>query len=419
VTGATLGAGVTAGAALLLYTGQGFLGTAGFLLCVSLASLAGGLWVGDSNEPRPPVIRGRWVWGIVAYAIAAAFAIFWSVRPSLRDQPIGGALAVLLVIAEPAYVAGAVLAALQARDRFATGVRGRVTIFAILGAGAGVLFATTALIPNLDAPQLFLGAAVALVFAGIAEAGATIDPLPGADMELDDKVVLITGVGHVGQLGHAIAERMLGEGARLVLVNRSASVEPIAEELGRRGDVIALRGDLTLPEDAMRIMGEVRERYGRLDALVNAAGGLTVIKTIADTRSEEWRGEIARNVDTAFQMSRAALPMLRESRGAIVNFTSPAGERASGSMGAYSAGKAAVIALTRALAIEERANGVRANAIAPGMIDTEQNRQAWGVEEDARFVTREEVANVVAFLISPAGSGITGETVHVLGDTIQ
>jgi NAD(P)-dependent dehydrogenase (short-subunit alcohol dehydrogenase family) len=238
-------------------------------------------------------------------------------------------------------------------------------------------------------------------------------------MELDDKVVLITGVGHVGQLGHAIAERMLGEGARLVLVNRSASVEPIAEELGRRGDVIALRGDLTLPEDAMRIMGEVRERYGRLDALVNAAGGLTVIKTIADTRSEEWRGEIARNVDTAFQMSRAALPMLRESRGAIVNFTSPAGERASGSMGAYSAGKAAVIALTRALAIEERANGVRANAIAPGMIDTEQNRQAWGVEEDARFVTREEVANVVAFLISPAGSGITGETVHGLGDTIQ
>jgi hypothetical protein len=175
VTGGTLGAGVTAGAALLLYTGQGFLGTAGFLLCVSLASLAGGLWVGESNEARPAAIRGRWVWGIIAYGIAAGFAAFWATRPSFRDQPIGGALAVLLLIAEPAYVVGVLLSALQARDRFATGVRGRVTVLAILGAAAGVLFATTALIPNLDAPRLFLGAGAALVLAAIAEAGASID----------------------------------------------------------------------------------------------------------------------------------------------------------------------------------------------------------------------------------------------------
>jgi NAD(P)-dependent dehydrogenase (short-subunit alcohol dehydrogenase family) len=122
------------------------------------------------------------------------------------------------------------------------------------------------------------------------------------------------------------------------------------------------------------------------------------------------------NAETVLNMSRACLPLLRESRGAIVNFASPAGERAVATLGAYSAAKAAVIALTRSLALEELAAGVRVNAIAPGMIDTDQNRASAG--PDAKFVSREDVSNVVLFLVSDASKGITGQTIHVPGETL-
>jgi NAD(P)-dependent dehydrogenase (short-subunit alcohol dehydrogenase family) len=127
---------------------------------------------------------------------------------------------------------------------------------------------------------------------------------------------------------------------------------------------------------------------------------------------------VQRNTRTTFLMSRAALPLLRERRGAIVNFASPTAIRAVANLGAYSAAKAGVAALTRAMAAEEAANGVRVNAVAPGMIDTEQNRAAVGDPAAVKWVTREEVANVVLFLASDASSGISGETIQVLGEGV-
>ena len=117
-------------------------------------------------------------------------------------------------------------------------------------------------------------------------------------------------------------------------------------------------------------------------------------------------------------MTRAALPLLRASRGAIINFAAPAGLRAQARLGAYSAAKAAVVALTRALALEEKDAGVRANALAPGMIDTEQNRAAVADPHSVKWVSRDQIADVVLFLASDAASGITGETIHVLGEGI-
>ena len=110
--------------------------------------------------------------------------------------------------------------------------------------------------------------------------------------------------------------------------------------------------------------------------------------------------------------------LLRETRGCIVNFASPAGIRAQPRLGAYSAAKAAVVALTRALAIEEKQK-VRVNAIAPGMIDTEQNRKSVENPDQVRWVSREQIASVVLFLCSDAAAAITGETIHVLGDGIE
>lgn len=229
------------------------------------------------------------------------------------------------------------------------------------------------------------------------------------------KVVIVTGVGARGQVGYALAQTFLEQGCRLVVTARSSAVEDLAAELGGGGDVVPVRADLTTPEGAEAVVAAARERFGRLDVLVNVAGGLSVIGTVEETSADEWRREIERNATTAFLMCRAAIPLLRETRGSIVNFASPAAERARASLAAYSAAKASVLALTQALAREERANGVRVNAIAPGMIDTEQNRESVRDPASVTWVGRDEIARVVLFLAGDDASAITGEMVHVLG----
>jgi len=229
---------------------------------------------------------------------------------------------------------------------------------------------------------------------------------------------VVTGVGARGQVGYAIAGALLRAGARVLVTGRSAAVEALAAELRAEmpgAGVVAARADLATEAGAAAVIDAAGERFGRLDLLVNVAGGLTVIKPLAETTPDEWTGEIVRNARTTFLMCRAALPLLRESRGAIVNFASPAGLRARASLGAYSAAKAAVVALTRALALEEAARGVRVNAVAPGMVDTEQNRASVADPGKVTWVTREQVADAVLFLAGPASAGITGETIVVGG----
>ena len=404
-----MGAGITAGAALLLYTGQGFLRAAGSLLGLATSALAAGVWVGSGERPLRGV-RNRWFLVILAFGMAGAFAALWLARPGLRASPPGNALAVLLILAEPAYFCGSLIVAL-AGYRIAAGAG---AASAVAGGAAGILLATV-LIPILPAPLIFAGSAVALAFAGAATAifedHADVAEEP---MMLEDRVVLVTGVGHPGQVGYAVAQRLLRAGARVLITARTGTVNEIARELGPADRISGIAADLSDPAAVQTIMDAARERYGRLHAVINAAGGLSLIKPVADTTPEEWRREIERNAATAFQVTRAALPLLRETRGSIVHFASPAGIRAAKNLAAYSAAKAAVVALTRALALEERDHGVRVNAIAPGTIDTEQNRA--GVEDPSsvRWVTREQVADVALFLVSDEGTGINGEVVHVM-----
>ncbi len=235
---------------------------------------------------------------------------------------------------------------------------------------------------------------------------------------MQGSVAIVTGVGARGQVGYAVAQALLADGTRVVVTARGAGIAALAEELAASapgGEVVAVRADLATSDGAESVVAAARERFGRVDLLVNVAGGLTVIKPLAETTPEEWSAEIDRNARTAFLMCRAALPLLRESRGAIVNFAATAGLRALRSLGAYSAGKAAVVALTRALALEEAAHGVRVNAVAPGIVDTEQNRASMPGASRAQWVTREQIADAVLFLAGPRASGITGETIVVGG----
>lgn len=416
--GVTLGAAASCGSALLLYTGQGFLRAAGLLVSSTLMAVAAGLWAGAPGPAARVRVstRGRWL-ALMASLMAGGLLIsFWGVRPPLRELALGGALAVLLTLALPAYAAGTLLAGLHAQDRSTTGLAA-VASAAIAGSAVGVLFAATFLIPSLEPWAAYYGGAALLALVSTVDRGRSEAPLSTGVTHMIDRVVIVTGAADRGQLGQVIARRFVEAGARVVLSARSDALEDAAADLASMGDVLAVRADLTSDSDVARLVGTARERFGRLDALINVAGGLTVIASVEDTTPDAWQREIERNAGTVLRLSRAALPLLRESRGAIVNFTSPAALRAPARLAAYSAAKAAVIALTRALAIEEKANGVRVNAIAPGMMDTAQNRSETG--EDVTYVSREDVASVTVFLAGPGAAAITGETIQVLGTTIR
>jgi 3-oxoacyl-[acyl-carrier protein] reductase/2-deoxy-D-gluconate 3-dehydrogenase len=345
---------------------------------------------------------------MAAFAVAGVFAALWSVNVMLRESAWGGALAVLLVLAEPAYMTGSLLSVMALRP-------GAPAALALGGAGLGVLAAATVLIPNFDASAIYLSGATAIFLATLVRSG--YDPLGGLGMK--GKVVIVTGVGARGQLGYALAERFLRAGATVIASARNAEVEAMSRELAEAGEILPVVADLTLEQDVARLIRAAGERFGRIDVLVNVAGGLSVMKPLAETTPEEWRGEMERNAETVLRVSTAALPLIRQARGSIINFASPAGVRAVKQLGAYSAAKAAVIALTRAMALEEKPNGVRVNAIAPGTIDTDQNRAAAGENENAKYVTREEIASAVLFLASAESAGISGETIHVMGETLR
>lgn len=395
--GAAYAIAATAGTALLLYTGQGFLRAAGLLLAVSLGTLAAGLWAGAEATSHP---GRRWGWALLGYLVAAAAAAGWERAPALHAQPLGGALGMLLLLAAPGYGTGLLLA---------TRIRARAPVPVIAGAALGVLLAAGTLIPRLDPALVFALAAGALVVGMLYERSDS-----GGAMTAD--VVIISGVGAPGQLGYALAERFARAGWRVLITGRDdAAVQELAASLGGAGSVAGIAADLTHEEDAARVVAAALERWGRVDALLNAAGGLGLVRAASETTLAELEREVQRNAGTLLVLTRAALPALRRSQGAVVNFASPAVERVPATLGAYAAAKAGVVALTRALAAEEKGHGVRVNAIAPGTMDTAQNRESM---PGARYVKRADVAEAALFLASRAAAGVSGEVLTVRVETI-
>ena len=225
--------------------------------------------------------------------------------------------------------------------------------------------------------------------------------------------ILITGLGKPGQTGEALVEAFAAGDARLALVDRtSAHVDTVVASLRGRG--LAAHGfacDLTDAAAVARLVDDVRQALGGLDAVVCAAGGFAMSGAVDADDGAVWDRMLAVNLATAHVTTRAVLPALRESRGAIVYFGSPAalpGATGKG-MAAYAAAKSGVLALMRAVAADERAAGVRANAVAPTAIRTAANTAAMG--PDAPYVEREDVARVVRWLCSADAAAVTGQTI--------
>jgi NAD(P)-dependent dehydrogenase (short-subunit alcohol dehydrogenase family) len=234
--------------------------------------------------------------------------------------------------------------------------------------------------------------------------------------EFRGSTVLLTGVGADGQVGQVVARAFAAQGASLILVDRTADhVDARVKELTRDGLLAAgYPCDLTDGAAVQSLVARIREKHGdSIHGLVHMAGGFAMSGPVAESTDDVWNRQIAINLTTAFNTARAVLPMVRAGKGAIVFFASEAvlpgstGARTS----AYAVAKSGVVALMRAIAAEERPNGVRANAVAPSSIRTATNVRDMG--DKTRYVEREQVADVVLFLCSGRASAISGLVVPI------
>src|SRR3989440_7435023 len=236
--------------------------------------------------------------------------------------------------------------------------------------------------------------------------------------DFQGKVALVTGVGRVGQIGHAVARGLGRAGAKLLLadVNAVGLADRVKEFAAEGIAAKASAGDLTQPGAARVAAAAAQSHFGGRDVLINVAGGFFSFGPFTEVKPEILDRELAVNFKTAFFSCQAAVPVLLErGGGAIVNFASIAAVRALMHMSAYSAAKSAVAGLTRELAREYRDANIRVNAVAPATVRTADNVATMQPDPKTPFVELEEVVNTVLFLASDEAKAITGQIVPITG----
>ena len=236
------------------------------------------------------------------------------------------------------------------------------------------------------------------------------------------RVALVTGAAQ--GIGLATAARFLADGWSVAMLDVNAAVlAAAAASLGAPDRILALTADVSKPADADAALAAVAERFGRLDALVNNAG-LAHFGPLMETSLEAWSEVMAVNLTGPFIMTKAAVPLMRETGGAIVNITSISSLRASTLRVAYGTSKAGLGHLTKQMAVELASYGIRVNAVAPGPVDTAMAKKVHSPEiradyHDAiplnRYGLPEELADAIVYLCGPGASYITGQTLAVDG----
>ena len=249
------------------------------------------------------------------------------------------------------------------------------------------------------------------------------------DLGLEGKVAVVTGASR--GIGRGIARAFASEGARVAALARTTDdLRSTVEMLeGGAGSHLAVTCDVTDPDQIASALDMVRADLGGLDVLVNNAGRRQNFNRLHNLDAAEWRMTIEANLSSVFYMSQAAArSMIAQGSGSIVNIASVAGPVAFARIGAYSAAKAGVIALTKVMAVEWAEFGIRTNAVAPGWTESTMNhelrtdpanRELFESIRDQtlfkRFGVPSEIAEAVLFLAGTGASYITGETLTVDG----
>ncbi len=247
-------------------------------------------------------------------------------------------------------------------------------------------------------------------------------------MKLQDRVVVITGAG--AGIGRATAFEFAREGARVVVadINFDGAQQTAASIVQQSGTAVAIRTDVSRPDAVQQLAARTVETFGTVHVLVNNAA-IQVNKTIEDTTFEEWNAEIGVNLGGVFLCSKYFLPHLRKTRGNIVNMSSVNGFFVEPMCAGYCATKAAIIGLTKAMAIDHGREGIRVNCICPGYIDAGLAEGYFQAQPDpaaaraaagklhalSRIGRPEEVGRVAVFLASDEASFVTGAAMVVDG----
>jgi NAD(P)-dependent dehydrogenase (short-subunit alcohol dehydrogenase family) len=235
--------------------------------------------------------------------------------------------------------------------------------------------------------------------------------------DFKDKVIIVTGA--TGNLGQAVSRALFDAGARLALVDRSIEdrFETAFPQMVDSPNCYFLHTvDLTDEDSVAHTMAHIIEYFGRVDGLLNIAGGYRAGDPVHETSLDTWAFMLNLNAKSVFLTSRAVLPqMIAQGGGRIVNVGARVALQGTRNHGAYSVAKTAVVRLTESMAAEVRDSGVNVNAILPGTIDTPQNREAMPNADFAKWVAPEALADVMLFLLSDAARAINGAAVPVYG----
>ena len=245
--------------------------------------------------------------------------------------------------------------------------------------------------------------------------------------DLTGRVALVTGAGSETGIGFAAAYLLGQMGARLAVTATSERIELRVDELRTRGiEAFGVAADLTDSVQAELLVRSVLSRYEGLDVVVNNAGMTSVTDPVepsgdAELSDEQWHAGLARNLDTAYFVTRAALrPMVSSAFGRVVNVASITGPvMAMRGEPVYAAAKAAMVGLTRALAVEVADRGITVNAVCPGWIATGSQSEHERLQGErtplGRSATAAEVASAIGWLATPGASYVTGQCIVVDG----